>query len=349
MRHEAYLYHRIEGGASVRCDLCHHRCEIASGKVGICHARRNDDGRLVSLVYGECVAMTPDPIEKNPLFHFLPGSFSLSVATVGCNFRCDFCQNSHISQALRERGLDVHAARRTAEEIVDAALAQECESISFTYTEPTVFFEYALDTARLACEAGLANCFVSNGFMTPQAVGMIAPYLHAINVDLKSFREETYREVIGGRLGGVLETLRALRERGVWVEVTTLLIPGMNDSREEIRDIARFLAQLDPGIPWHISRFFPHYKMPRTAPTPIETIEAAVRIGEEEGLRYIYCGNVRDERRESTWCAHCGASLVRRSGYTILQCDVGADGACPSCGRICPGVWGDPLASASPP
>jgi len=348
VKHEAYLYHRIEDGTNVRCDLCHHRCEIASGKVGICRARRNEEGRLVSLVYGECVALTPDPIEKKPLFHFLPGTTSLSVATVGCNFRCDFCQNSHISQALRDQHSRVPGTQTEPREIVQAALAQECESVSFTYTEPTVFFEYALDTARLACEAGLANCFVSNGFMTPEAVEMIAPYLHAINVDLKSFRDETYRKVIGGRLDGVLETLGKLREKGIWVEVTTLLVPGMNDSPEEMRDIARFLARLDPDIPWHISRFFPHYKMTHTAPTPMQTIEAAVRIGEEEGIRFIYCGNVRDDRRESTWCRHCGALLIRRAGYTILQYEIGPDGACPSCGGICPGVWSNPFSSASP-
>ena len=338
MTHEAKLYHTVED-QHVVCDLCHHRCRIAPGKRGVCRARLNENGRLVSLVYGRCIAMNADPIEKKPLFHFLPGSLSFSVATVGCNFRCSFCQNYLISQSLSEAEGSVPGETVSPDELVRSALKRHCHSISYTYTEPTVFFEYALETAQLATAAGLGNCFVSNGFMTPEAVDAIAPYLDAINVDLKSFNPEVYRKIMGGRLEGVLDTLAYLHKKGIWLEVTTLVVEDMNDSEEEIRQIARFIAGLSRDIPWHVSRFFPQYKMTATPPTAARTIADAVRIGEEEGLRFVYCGNARDERHESTRCAQCGTLLIGRSGYFITTNTLKPDGACPSCGTQCPGVW----------
>lgn len=342
MKREAELYHKVEG-ETVVCDLCHHRCRIASGKRGVCRTRRNEGGKLVSLVYARCIAMNVDPIEKKPLFHFLPGTHSLSVATIGCNFRCSFCQNYLISQTLNdgevEKDEEIPGRIVPPEDLVHAAVAEKCQSISYTYTEPTVFFEYALDTARLACEAGIANCFVSNGYMTPEAIDVIKPYLHAINVDLKSFDPKVYLKVMGGRLDGVLETIRYLHQKKIWLEITTLLVPDMNDSPEEVRQIARFIAGLSPDIPWHISRFYPQYKMDSLPPTSIKSIEEAARIGEEEGLHYIYCGNVPGDPRESTHCASCGHLLIGRVGYQITEREIRPDGSCPSCGALCPGIW----------
>ena len=358
MTKEAMLYHKHpDGDKRVVCDLCHHRCVIDNNGLGICRARRNEDGYLQTLVYGRAIALTPDPIEKKPLFHFLPGTRSLSVATVGCNFTCDFCQNHHISQYLREHNPQTPTGdRRDAgetpavptppgdwvppDEIILSAQRNQCLSISFTYTEPTIFFEYALETARLARERGIANCFVSNGFMTPEAVDAIADCLDAINVDLKTFDPVTYRKVIGGRLEGVLETIAYLREKRVWIEITTLLVDGMNDSPEEIHRIARFIADLDPNTPWHVSRFHPQYRMNDTPPTAVESIQLAIQIGREEGLRHIYSGNMRDERSESTWCPQCGTLLIARAGYTIRENRLAPDGACPSCKTLCAGIWG---------
>jgi pyruvate formate lyase activating enzyme len=337
------LYHRLSEDDSERtvvCDLCHHRCIIASGKRGICQARRNDGGTLVSLVYGHCIALTPDPIEKKPLFHYLPGTRSMSVATVGCNFTCDFCQNHHISQYLRDQSGDIPGDCVEPDDIVRAAEKAGCRSLSFTYTEPTIFFEYAFEAARLAQERGIGSCFVSNGFMTPEAVDTIAPYLDAINVDLKSFDPEVYRSVMGGRLDGVLETIQRLHEQNIWIEITTLLIEGMNDSENEVREIARFIADLDPSIPWHVSRFHPQYRMDRAAPTAGKSVLRAVEIGREAGLRHIYCGNMRDARWESTWCASCGGMLIERAGFRIVANHLSPTGACPACGASCSGRWG---------
>jgi pyruvate formate lyase activating enzyme len=310
--------------------------------LGVCRVRRNDDGVLVSLVYGKCVSMNADPIEKKPLFHFLPGTRSMSMATIGCNFRCRFCQNCEISQAAVD-GIDIPWRWTEPREIVETAVRQDCASVSYTYTEPTIFFEYALDTARLARRSGLANCFVSNGYMTPEAIEMIRPWLDAINVDLKSFRDETYRQFIGARLEPVLDSIRAFREAGVWIELTTLIVPGMNDSEEELRDIARFIAGLDPNIPWHVSRFFPRYQMNGIPPTPEAIMRRAFEMGTEEGLRFVYCGNIMMTGREDTRCPQCGTVVIERtgrSGRSLLD----ADGSCPDCKNPIPGVWTAPRA-----
>ena len=340
MSREAMFYEAVPGeGRTVLCGLCHHRCKIPDDAVGICRARHNQSGRLVTLVYGHCVALNPDPIEKKPLFHYLPGTRSMSVATAGCNFTCDFCQNHHISQALRERGGQAPGEWVEPREIVEAAERNRCRSLSFTYTEPTVFLEYALEAARLGRRRGIGSCFVSNGFMTPEAVDAIAPYLDAINVDLKAFSADVYRRIIGGKLEGVLETLEYLHRKGIWIEITTLLVPGMNDSPEEIRAIARFIASLGPEVPWHVSRFHPQYHMGGAPPTSASSVQSALEAGRAEGLRYVYCGNMPDERNESTWCHACGALLIGRAGFAILENRLGPGGACPDCGASCAGVW----------
>jgi pyruvate formate lyase activating enzyme len=325
-------------GDSLRCHLCGHRCLIGKDALGVCRVRKNVGGQLVTLNYDRVVAVHVDPIEKKPLFHFLPGSTSLSIAAEGCNFQCAFCQNWQISQAPRAghiNGEDI-----SPQQIVAAAKAKSCASISYTYTEPTVFFELAYDTAVLARQAGIRNCFVSNGYMTPEAVGTIAPYLDAINVDLKAFREETYRRVMKASLAPVLECLRALAAHHVWTEVTTLVVPGMNDSRDELADIARFIAgQLGPDVPWHVSRFHGDYRMEDAPATPVEELDRTVRLGKQAGLHYVYSGNVPGEPTENTYCPSCGKLLIARHGFLVRSNDLTPAGTCPNCGVKIAGVW----------
>jgi pyruvate formate lyase activating enzyme len=335
---EAMLYERLDGG-KVRCALCAHRCTIAPGRRGICHVRENRDGTLQSLVYGRLIAMNVDPIEKKPLFHFLPGSLSFSIATVGCNFRCLHCQNYDISQFGRDHpAAPIPGRAATPEDVVSAALRTGCRSISYTYTEPTIFMEFAIETATLARKQGLANVFVSNGFMTPESARAIAPVLDADNIDLKG-DDEFYKKVCGARVGPVRETIALMRALGVWVEVTTLIIPGYNDRDETLRDIARFLASVDKAIPWHVSRFHPTYKLLDAPPTPAASLQRAREIGRAEGLRYVYTGNVPGDRGEHTLCPSCGRTLVEREGFEVLAMRVGPDGLCPDCGEPQQGVW----------
>lgn len=331
------LFYDKEAGNGVRCRLCPHRCRIPDGKAGLCRVRINREGTLYSAVYGRCAALHVDPIEKKPLFHFLPGADALSIATVGCNLRCVFCQNADISQ------FDVPAYGVPGEkigpgEIVEIAERERCQIISYTYTEPTVFFEYALDTAELAAAKGIRNTFVSNGFISSEALHLIEPVLDGINLDLKSFSDAFYREHLGARLAPVLETLRTLAGSRVWLEVTTLLIPGLNDSEAEVRKIAAFIASLSPDIPWHVSRFYPRHRLTDRPPTSVGTIARAREIGLEAGLKHVYCGNVPGEEGESTSCPGCGRTLIRRVGYGILR-NALENGACPGCGEKISGVW----------
>ncbi|HCS47719.1 MAG TPA: AmmeMemoRadiSam system radical SAM enzyme [Candidatus Aminicenantes bacterium] len=333
---EAMLWRSLEGG-KVDCFLCAHRCQVAAGKFGVCGVRENREGKLVTRVYGEVIAAHIDPIEKKPLYHFLPGTTSFSIATIGCNFRCPFCQNWQISQAgKKDKGFG-GGQPLSPEEIVWAARTRGCRSISYTYTEPTIFFEYAYDTSKLAREAGLANVFVTNGYMTAEALRLIQPYLDAANVDLKAFQEETYKKVCGARLGPVLDSIRLMRELGIWVEVTTLVVPGMNDGNEELAAIARFIASVSPEIPWHISRFHPDYKYTQTPATPIERLRKAAALAREAGLKFIYIGNVWGES-EVTICPQCGKDLIRRSGFSVEENKI-KGGKCSSCGSPIAGVF----------
>ncbi|MDP2914375.1 MAG: AmmeMemoRadiSam system radical SAM enzyme [Candidatus Aminicenantes bacterium] len=346
---EAMLFKALEGGRTV-CALCSHRCDIAPGKFGVCGVRENRGGRLMTHAYGEVIAAHVDPIEKKPFFHFLPDTTSFSIATIGCNFRCSFCQNWQISQAAKTghstaagapgiaRGSTSAAKARpltgrgeelSPEDAVRIALDRGCRSISYTYTEPTVFFEYAYDTAKLARESGLANTFVTNGFMTAEALETIRPYLDAANVDLKAFRDETYKKVCQARLGPVLDSIRLMHDLGIWVEVTTLVVPGLNDGDAELGDMARFIAGVDPDIPWHISRFHPDYNYTDAEPTPVETLRRAFAIGQRADLRYVYIGNVSGEG-DTTRCPHCFRPLIQRRGFRVEENRV-RDGACPYC------------------
>lgn len=291
--HPALFYSREDDGA-LRCGLCAHNCLILPGQRGICGARENIDGRLYALSYGNIVAANIDPIEKKPLYHFLPRTLSYSVATPGCNFRCRFCQNWQIAQmqATRPPGHRATRKRYLPENIVRAARESGCRSISYTYTEPTIFFEYALDIARLARRQGLANVFVTNGYINEGPLKEIADYLDAANVDLKSFREEVYSRVCGGRLAPVLDTITRMHSLGIWVEITTLVVPGLNDDMQQLGQIARFIAGIDKGIPWHILRFHPDYKMMDAPCTPIQTLNRARSLAYSLGLKYVYLGNV---------------------------------------------------------
>jgi pyruvate formate lyase activating enzyme len=335
--HPATLWEPING-QGVRCLLCGHRCVIASGQYGVCRVRQNVDNELRSLTYGALVALNVDPIEKKPLFHVLPGTRSLSIAAPGCNFQCEFCQNWQLSQAPRREGT-VTGQAVSPDQIVSAALSYDCPSISYTYTEPTVFFELAHDTAVLAHQKGLRNCFVSNGYLTPLAVGKIAPYLDAINVDLKAFRDETYVRVMKARLAPVLECLKALVAAKIWVEVTTLVVPGMNDSDKELADIAGFIAgELGTHVPWHVSRFHGEYKMTGVGSTPLATLLTACRLGMDAGLKYVYCGNVTGQADECTYCPSCRTKVIDRAGFHVQKNSLKA-GRCPSCSTEIEGVW----------
>jgi len=333
---EAMVYEKL-GNGQVRCHLCSHNCLIKDGQRGICAVRENKEGALYSLVYGKIISMNIDPIEKKPLFHFLPGSTSLSIATAGCNFRCRHCQNYEISQFPRERNFEIPGRSATPEEIVEAAIRHGCESISYTYTEPTIFFEFAYDCARLAREKGIRNVFVSNGYTGPEAARLIAPYLDANNIDLKG-NDAFYKEICGARLQPVKDTIRLMHGLGIWVEVTTLIIPGHNDSEKDLIDIAEFIASVDAGIPWHVSQFYPTYKLLDKPRTPVATLRKARELGLSLGLKYVYEGNVPGQGGENTYCPSCGKLLIKRFGYSILENHI-RDGRCFSCATSLGGIW----------
>jgi pyruvate formate lyase activating enzyme len=326
---------RAEG--SVQCQLCHQRCLIRTGRRGLCGVRENREGTLYSLVYGRLTAEAVDPIEKKPLYHFLPGSTSLSVATRGCNFKCRHCQNCTISQVVPGESFD-QGAPVEPRQIVQSALARGCRSLSYTYTEPTVFFEYAYDTARLAAAQGLKNVFVTNGYITPEALREIAPYLDAANIDLKFFSEKLYREVCGARLQPVLDMIRLYHELHIWIEVATLVIPTYNDSEDQLRLMAEFIAALDGQIPWHLTAFHPMYMLAQVPATPLATLRRARRIGLDAGLKHVYLGNVADEEGSATRCPACGAAVIQRPIPGGIPFGA-TDGICPACGHSVNGVW----------
>jgi pyruvate formate lyase activating enzyme len=333
---EAMFYESMDENR-VRCNLCHHQCKIKESKSGICGVRENRGGNLYTLVYGKIIAEHIDPIEKKPLFNFLPGSKAFSIGTVGCNFHCKHCQNFDISQYPHEHGGEIVGQDRTPEQIVASAKAAGCETIAYTYTEPTIFYEFALDTAVLAQKEGIKNVFVSNGYMSGKAVQQIAPYLDAINIDLKAFTDKFYRDVCGARLNPVLESIQLMKKLGGWVEVTALIIPGLNDGEQELHDIARYVKSIDPNIPWHVSQFYPAYKLVDRPPTSVATLRRAREIGMEEGLRYVYEGNAPGEGGENTYCHVCGTMLIERDGLELMRNRL-QDGKCPECGTKIDGI-----------
>jgi pyruvate formate lyase activating enzyme len=330
------MFYESEPEGRVRCNLCRFNCLINDGARGVCAVRENRGGTLYSLVYGKLCAEHIDPIEKKPLFHVMPGSTSYSIATAGCNFRCRHCQNFSISQV--DRNASIRGTEQTPQEIVQRALDNGCSSISYTYTEPTIFFEFAYDTARLAREAGLKNVFVTNGYISKEALTTIAPFLDAANIDLKGFTEEFYRDVVHARLSEVLDSIIEYRRLGIWLELTTLIIPGLNDSERDMRGIAEFIAaNLGVDTPWHVSQFYPTFKLTDRPRTPVATLRRARDIGLAAGLRYVYEGNIPGEGGENTNCPSCSALLIKRYGYRIDANRI-RNGACPDCGAAIAGI-----------
>lgn len=328
---------RRDGG--ILCTLCPHSCVLEDGQVGVCGVRASEGGKLWSLNWGSVVAAHMDPIEKKPLYHFKPGSWAFSIAAPGCNLGCLWCQNWEISQMPRELPGEWAAWAREAtppERVVEAALARGAQSVCYTYTEPTVFIEYAMDVAQLVRERSLLNTAVTNGFINPGPLRELVELLDGVNVDLKSLRNRVYRDYMEGRATPVLNAIRALFRAGVWVELTTLIIPGVNDDPAELREMAAFIRdELAPWVPWHLSRFFPAYRFQDAPPTPLETLRLAREIGLEEGLLYVYLGNVPGE--SDTVCPSCGAVVVERWGYSVR--DLSEGGRCPACGRRIEGVF----------
>jgi pyruvate formate lyase activating enzyme len=339
MHREAYLAKPLSGGA-VQCQVCEHFCAVKPGEAGKCGVRRNVDGTLYLIVYGEAIAVHVDPIEKKPLFHFMPGDDVLSIGTYGCNFRCPFCQNWQMSQVRDLDAMDDGPGQQASPEaLVQTCLGNHIPVIAYTYNEPTVFFEYTYDTAKLAHGHGIKNVYVSNGYMSQAALDMIEPYLDGINVDLKAFSETFYREQCQARLAPVKRNIAHIaRQTHIWIEVTTLLIPGLNDSDKELRAMAGWLAEVNPDIPWHVTAFHPDYEMLDRPRTSQPALAGAYEIGRQAGLHYVYVGNVMDRDRESTCCPQCGHMLIQRHWYSVNQLWP-APGACPQCGHAIAGVW----------
>lgn len=333
--HEAKYYKKI-GNSQVKCYLCNHRCIIDDTKRGICAVRENQKGTLYTLVYGKTISQSIDPIEKKPLFHFYPGSTTYSVATIGCNFRCSNCQNWQISQSSKKQNT-IFGQDAPPKEIAKKAIKYGCKSIAYTYTEPTIFMEYAYDIAKYAASLSLKNVLVTNGYITKEALLDVAPYFHAANIDLKSFSDKFYIKNCGARLNPILESIKLHKKLGIWIEITTLIIPEINDSEDNLRGISEFIKSVDKEIPWHISRFYPHYKLKNQAPTPIKTLKKAKEIAIQVGLKHVYIGNIPKEN-QNTYCPQCGKLLIERYGYTIIKNEL-TNKKCSKCGFELKGKW----------
>ena len=325
---EAELYRKMPEGA-VSCVLCQRRCYLKDGETGFCHVRKNDGGTLKSLNFGKCVSYAVDPIEKKPFYHFVPGSPVFSFAAPGCNFRCEHCQNWEISQPKIIMGQEI-----PPEGLVEMALRSRAEGIAYTYTEPTIFYEYAHETAKLARKQGLYNVFVSNGYMTPDAINEMG-WLDSARIDLKAFDERFYRDICGGaHLEPVLKSIKLLHAK-MHVEIITLLIPTKNDSEEEIRALSKWVRKLGKDVPLHFTGYYPANRM-RIPPTPVETLGRAREIAMEEGLQYVYTGNRPGDEGENTYCPKCKAKVIAREGMQMLENRLARGGKCPECGAKMP-------------
>jgi len=339
--HPASLYEKL-GNQTVRCQACAHNCVIAEGSTGLCGVRYNNAGKLFLAVYGHPMAVNVDPIEKKPLYHFLPGTQIFSLGTMGCNFGCDFCQNWDISQMTKSLGhhqaFDALGEEWSPKKIVEYCLKNKIPSIAYTYNEPTIFAEYAYDIALLAKEKGIKNVMVSNGYQSPESLNYLSAVIDAINIDLKAGSEKFYLQTCKAKLAVVKENIKLWKEKGVWVEITTLIIPGHNDEEREIKEMAHFIAKIDKGIPWHLSRFFPQYRMADGSATPLSTLKKAHVIGKAAGLKYVYVGNAPGEDIEKTLCSRCQKVVIERRGYKIIENNL-KERNCPQCGEIIEGIW----------
>ncbi len=341
MTRPSILATKLEDGR-VQCFACAHRCTLKPGQRGICKVRFNHEGEL-RVPWGYVAAANIDPIEKKPFMHFLPGQDAMTFGMLGCNFRCDFCQNWVSSQALRDpasEGAGRYVQKTSPERLVQYALQSEARIIASSYNEPLITSEWAIDIFKTAKEAGLYRVYVSNGFATPEIVHALQPYLQGFKIDLKCMSDKHYKE-LGGNLQTVLDTIALAQQLGMWVEVVTLVIPDFNDSNEELWDTARFLANISLDIPWHVTAFYPTYKRTQTAPTSPEILQRAADIGQEAGLRYVYAGNRpgRVGSLENTYCPKCYHLLIERRGFYVIKNNLQADGTCPNCGAAIAGVW----------
>lgn len=328
---EAMFYEKKN--SNLQCRICPHNCIIAENKRGFCGVRENQKGRLFNLVYARPVSVCIDPIEKKPLFHFFPGTDVYSIGTVGCNLRCKHCQNWQISQEKDIIGEDI-----SPEEVVENAITNNCKSIAYTYTEPTIFYEYVYDTAKLARKKGIKNVMVTNGYINQEPLKKLYRYIDGVNVDLKGFTEKFYREITSSSLSPVLETLKTIRSMNTWLEVTNLIIPTLNDSMKTIKEMCIWIKEnLGDTTPLHFSRFFPFYKLGHLPPTPEETLIKARDIALKTGLKYAYIGNILLENTENTYCPKCNELLIERRGFTITKNNL-KDGKC-KCSELIPGIW----------
>ena len=332
--HEAMWYESLANGL-VHCRLCPNSCRLPEGQIGLCKVRKNVGGKLYSLSYGQLAAVHVDPIEKKPFYHVLPGAQAFSLATPGCNMRCLFCQNWEISQAFP---WEVRTTPTTPEEVVEAALRSGAQAIAFTYSEPTIFYEYMLDVAKLAKAKGLKTLVVSNGYIQPEPLKALLPFIDAYKVDFKAFNPTFYSELTGGSRDPVLQAMKTIRESGVWLEIVNLLVTGRNDGEEEVRRLARWVKEnLGADVPLHFSRFHPQHKLLNLPPTPIETVVRAREIAIEEGLKFVYTGNLPVAAGDSTYSPQTGQIVIERKGYFVVRNDL-ADGIAPD-GEVIPGVW----------
>jgi pyruvate formate lyase activating enzyme len=341
MTMEGELYERLDDGA-VRCYACGHRCLIREGRRGICQVRFNRDGRL-QVPWGYVAALQADPIEKKPFFHVLPGSDALTFGMLGCDFHCSYCQNYLTSQALRDPAADIAVSmvrRVTPEQMIQIANRAGASVIASSYNEPLITSEWAVAIFQPALQAGLKCVYISNGNTTPEVLDYLHPYLSAYKIDLKTMQDKHYRQ-LGGVLENVLESIQRAHDLGLWVEVVTLVVPGFNDSTDELMDAARFITSVSKDIPWHVTAFHPDYKMTDPMPTSVRTILRAAEIGQEAGLNYVYAGNIPGKVAdyESTYCPNCRALLIERYSYVIQNYRITSEGACPECGQQIPGVW----------
>ena len=326
-------YKKVDGKDRIICLLCRHYCHLKDGQIGFCGVNKNSNGELENLVYGHPIALNVDPIEKKPLYHFLPNTTALSFGTVGCNFKCPFCQNWNISQE-KNINKDIYVPPN---EMVELAIKYDSKTIAYTYNEPTIFYPYAKDIGIIAKQKGIKNVFVSNGFETSEIIEDMKDWLDGANIDLKSWDDKYYKKILKGGLEEVKETLKLMVKSGIWIEVTTLLIEGDNDSNKDLEEMADFIAnELGRYVPWHLSAFHPDYKVLDKPPTSIQTLQKAYKIAKKAGLYYVYLGNV--PVRADTYCPNCQTLLIDRSGYNVITNNL-IDGQCPKCKREIEGVW----------
>jgi len=328
------MYFKKLNKKTVQCELCPHRCLVSNGGKGICGVRKNNNGILYSLVYKKLCSAYPDSISKKPFYHFLPGTTAFSIATVGCNLKCKHCQNSEISQARPE---EIHSLNMSPEEIIEKAIKNNCKSIAYTFTEPTVFYEYMLDICKLAKKQGIKNVIVSNGFINPEPLKQLCKYIDAANIDLKSINNEFYREICGARVSPVLESLKVLKKEKVWLEVTNLIIPGLNDSDKDIQGLIDWIKENLGNTVLHFTAFYPTYKLSHLHPTPASTVKKARKLAISSGIKYVYTGNIQNDE-DCTYCPKCGKLLVKRRLFSIIENNLN-ENKCSKCNEKIDGIW----------